>query len=111
MSCMAAPGVERPAASPRRRRSAIRAGSASLATYVVGDLLQEATVLSAAANLMAARLEGFAPTGIASLPHPWPPGRSRSLAVSWIAEGAPAPMRAPPLIAGPTAATEKDRRV
>src|SRR5271167_867094 len=66
---------------------------------MAGDLLQEATTLSAAANLMARGLR-ISLDGIASLRIP---GRTSdpTLAAAWIDEGAPIPMRAPPLIAGP----------
>lgn len=96
-------GVERAASSPATLGDPSWLGI--IGHDVVGDLLQEATVLSAAANLMARGLK-VSLDGIASLRIP---GRlaDPALAVSWIAEGAPAPMRAPPLIAGPTLRPKK----
>jgi hypothetical protein len=72
---------------------------------IVGDLLQATTTLSAAANLMARGLQ-ISLAGLASLRVP---GRlaDPSLAVSWLAEGAPIPLKAPPLIPGPTLRPKK----
>ena len=72
---------------------------------MVGDLLQGATTLSAAANLMARGLR-VSLDGIASLRIP---GRTAdpTLATAWLDEGAPMPLRNPPLIAGPTLKPKK----
>ncbi len=72
---------------------------------LVGDLLQDTTTLSAAANLMQRGLK-VSLDGIASLRIP---GRlaDPSLAAAWLVEGAPSPMRSPPLSAGPTLTPKK----
>jgi len=96
-------GIERAASSPAQIGVPTWAGDAT--RDLVADLLQEATTLSAAANLMMRGLK-VSLDGIASLRIP---GRlaDPTLAVSWLGEGAPAPMRAPPLIAGPTLRPKK----
>lgn len=97
---------------PRRRQTPPNpatladAGWAGVVCHdLVGDLLQEMTALSAAANVMARGLK----INLGRNASIRIPGRlvDPTLAVSWLAEGEPAPMRAPPLVSGPTLRPKK----